>query len=295
MLTPAASSPSNSSDLAAVGHAPAPGPILRVGGMAFANGVLMRSGTSWAWARDDGTVLHGTVASVLEGRRWLRLPVLRSAVSFIEMTALSLRLHRLNGGRRSVRLLVCLAICILASIALSSAVHALVDNQMLGGLVMQASGVLLALAVLQMGMGSEVWRYHGAEHKVVNAYEARADLRDVAAVKSFSRIHDRCGTNLVAIVLALALLCLPMGDSALAQALSLVSAVLVIAVALELFRLIERSPRSPLSRVVLLGGRTLQRLLTTREPSPEHLHLASKALLAVIEAESGKSQAAPAS
>ena len=141
--------------------------------MAFANGVVMRSGSSWAWARDDGTVLHGTSASLLEDRRWLRLPVLRSAVSFIEMTAFSLRLHRLNGGRRSVRLLAFLIVCILASVALSSAVHAVIDSQILGGVVLQASGMLLALAVLQLGMGTQVWRYHGAEHKVVNAYEAR--------------------------------------------------------------------------------------------------------------------------
>ena len=103
MSTPAASSSlTRPSDRAAVGDTSARAPILRVGGMAFANGVLMRSGTSWAWARDDGTVLHGTVTPMLEGRPWLRLPVLRSAVSFIEMTALSLKLHRLNGGSGAV-------------------------------------------------------------------------------------------------------------------------------------------------------------------------------------------------
>jgi uncharacterized protein YqhQ len=277
---------------AAAGDVPSQAPVMRVGGMAFANGVLMRSGASWAWARDDGTVLHGTAASLLDGRPWLRLPVLRSAVSFIEMTALSLRLHRLNGARRTTRLLVSLAICILASIALSSAIHALVPSEMLGGVLLQALGILLALTVLQVGMGTEVWRYHGAEHKVVNAYEARADLRDVAAVQAFSRIHDRCGTNLVAIVFALALLCLPLGTSALGQVLSVVAAVLVIAVALELFRLIERAPLAPLSRVVLFGGRALQRALTTREPHPEHLDLAGKALLGVVEAESARLQGA---
>jgi uncharacterized protein YqhQ len=280
----AAPSPRISHSTPAAGAASAT-PVLRVGGMAFANGVLMRSGSSWAWARDDGTVLHGTAASLLDGRSWLRLPVLRSAVSFIEMTALSLRLHRLNGARRTTRLLVCLAVCILASIALSSVIHVLVPSEVLGGILLQALGVLLALAVLQVGMGTEVWRYHGAEHKVVNAYEARADLSDVAAVQAFSRIHDRCGTNLVAIVFALALLCLPLGASALGQALSLVAAVLVIAVALELFRLVERAPRSPFGRVVLFGGRTLQRALTTREPSSEHLELAGRALLGVVEAE----------
>jgi uncharacterized protein YqhQ len=263
-------------------------PVLRVGGMAFANGVLMRSGASWAWARDDGTVLHGTAASLLDARPWLRFPVLRSAVSFVEMTALSLRLHRLNGRRRTTRLLVCLVVCILASVALSSAIHALVPNEMLGGVLLQALGILLALAVLQVGMGAEVWRYHGAEHKAVNAYEARADLRDTAAVQTFSRIHDRCGTNLVAIVFVLALLCLPLGEGLLGQALSLAAAVLVIAVALELFRLVERAPQSPLSRAVLFGGRTLQRALTTREPRSEHLDLAGRALLGVVEAESAR-------
>jgi uncharacterized protein YqhQ len=275
---------------AATGDAVSPAPVLRVGGMAFANGVLMRSGRSWAWARDDGTVLHGTAASLLDGRPWLRLPVLRSAVSFIEMTALSLRLHRLNGGRRTTRLIVCLVVCILASVALSSAIHALIPSEMLGGVLLQVLGILLALTVLQLGMGTEVWRYHGAEHKVVNAYEARADLRDAGAVQAHSRIHDRCGTNLVAIVFALTLLCLPLGTSPVGQVLSVVAAVLVIAVALELFRLVERSPRSPFSRAVLLGGRTLQRLLTTREPRPEHLDLASRALLGAVAAESARLQ-----
>ena len=108
-------------------------------------------------------------------------------------------------------------------------------------------------------------------------------------MKDFSRIHDRCGTNLVPIVFALALLCLPMGHSALGQAASLAAAVLVIAIALEVFRLVERSPRSPLGRAVLFGGKSLQRVLTTREPCSEHLDLASRALLKVLEAESAPS------
>jgi uncharacterized protein YqhQ len=164
---------------------------------------------------------------------------------------------------------------------------------MLGGVLLQALGILLALTVLQLGMGSEVWRYHGAEHKVVNAYEARTDPQDVGAVQGFSRIHDRCGTNLVPIVFALALLCLPLGASAVGQVLSLVAAVLVVAVALELFRLIERAPRSPFSRGVLFAGRTLQRVLTTREPRSEHLVLAGRALLQVVEAEADRLRRVP--
>jgi uncharacterized protein YqhQ len=254
--------------------------------MAFSNGVLMRSGASWAWARDDGTILHGTAAPILDSRAWLRLPVLRSAVAFIDMAAFSLRLHRLNGRRRTGRLLVWLAVCIVASIALSSVIHALIHDPLAGAVVQQLLGIALALAVLQLGMGTEVWRYHGAEHKAVNAYEKGVDLDDGAAVLACSRIHDRCGSNLVLVVFVLGFLSLPMGDSLLGQALSPFIAVVVIALALELFRLVERSPRSPLSRAVLLGGRTLQRVLTTREPGPGHIALASRALLQVIDSES---------
>ena len=68
----------------------------------------------------------------------------------------------------------------------------------------------------------------------------------------------------------------------------------MIAVALELFRVVERTPRSPFSRGVLFGEqRALQRLLTTREPRPEHLVLAGRALLQVVEAEADRVRRAP--
>ena len=153
--------------------------------------------------------------------------------------------------------------------------------------MLQVLGLLLALAVLQVGMGAEIWRYHGAEHKAVNAYEARADLCDVAAVGAFSRIHDRCGTNLVLVVIGLTLLYIPFERSGpLGQALSLVAALFALAGALELLRLFQRRPRWLLSRAVLACGRALQRLLTTRDPGPEHLALACAALRRVVELES---------
>ncbi len=253
--------------------------------MAFANGVLMRSGASWAWAREDGTVLQGTTKPLLGGRPWVRLPVVRSAASFAEMVLFSLRLHRLNGGRRGARLLACLAVCVLAGLALSAIIHSLAGG-LLGGVLLQALSVVIALAALQVGMGTRVWRYHGAEHKAVNAYEAGADLRDVAAVAGHSRIHDRCGTNLLAIIFVLTLACVPLGGGLMAQAASLAAMVVLIALALELFRLVERRPAAPASRAVLLCGRSLQRLLTTREPHADQLELACRALCRVVEAES---------
>jgi uncharacterized protein YqhQ len=276
-------------------HAPAPrrAPLragLRVGGMAFGNGVLMRAGRHWAWARTDGSVLHGVLPARLSRLRLSRVPLLRSVAGFVEMLVLSAHLHRLNGVRRTGRLLLWLALLVAASAGLSFVIQALVHQQLLAGVVLQVFGLLLALAVLQLGMGGEVWRYHGAEHKAVNAYEGGADLDDAAAVGAFSRIHDRCGTNLVAVVVPLSLLLVPLGQGTIGQIVSPVAAVLCIAGSLELFLLLQRHPRWALSRAVLTAGRALQRAVTTRDPRPEHLELACAALVRVVELESAASR-----
>jgi hypothetical protein len=254
--------------------------------MAFGNGVLMRAGRHWAWARDDGSLLHGAVPAQFGGSRWARLPVVRSLLGLAGILALSVRLHRRNGRRRGARLLLWLAALVAASVLAAPLVYAHVRPPLLADTAMQVLGVLLALAVLRLGMGAEVWRYHGAEHKAVNAYEGGADLTDVASVGAFSRIHDRCGTNLVAIVLLLALLLVPAWQGWLGELASLAVGVGCVAVAFELFRLIQRRPRLLISRAALSVGRVLQRTVTTRDPRPEQLALACAALVRVVELES---------
>ena len=253
----------------------------RVGGMAFGNGVLMRSQRWWAWARDDGSVVDGPVLTVLDRHSLLRLPVVRSAVVFVEMIAMAIRLHRRNGLRPAAALLAWLGLAMVASVALSALVPDVVPGEVAGYVVVQVLSFALALLALRQGMGKTVWRYHGAEHKAVNAYEAGADLSDAEVVMTYSRIHDRCGTNLVAIIFLLMLGSLLLGDQG--ALLSAVYAVLAVAVSLEFFRLIVRWPRSLASRVCLSGGKALQRCLTTREPAYEHLDLACAALRRVLE------------
>ena len=254
--------------------------------MAFGNGVLMRSPHFWAWARADGTVIDGPVRTLLNHHRWLRLPVLRSAVAFVEMIGLAVLLHRRNGVRRAATLLVWLGLCLVVNLCLSLALPLLIHSALLGNVLLEILDLAFGLLALRQGLGKIVWRYHGAEHKAVNAYEGGADLRDLEAVMTYSRIHNRCGTNLVVIFLFVLMLgYLLLGGLAVGGVLGVVYGVLVIAVSLELFRLIVRFPRSRVSRVVLAGGRALQRCVTTREPEPEHLELACVALRRVIDLE----------
>jgi uncharacterized protein YqhQ len=250
--------------------------------MAFGNGVLMRSKGFWALARSDGSVLDGRVFSLLYRSRLARLPLVRSLVALVEMIVFAVRLQRRNGLRLNLRLLGWLALWLVVSSWLGSLAYRLLGGGLGGDLVAQLASLLLGLVCLQRGMGTELWRYHGAEHKAVNAYEQGADLSDLAGVARCSRIHDRCGTNLVAILVVLSLAYLPLGQALPGLAFSVLYSLLAVAVAFELFRLVTRRPRRAASRVVLFAGKALQRLLTTREPGLEQLSLACRALHRVV-------------
>ena len=262
--------------------------------MAFGNGVLMRSTRHWAWARDDGSVVHGRVTSLLDSHRLLRLPVVRSVAALADMAGFAVARHRQNGRRAGLRLLWWLAAYIAVCTALSLVLPALGQKGMAANVALQVAGLALGLVVIHRGMGVEVWRYHGAEHKAVNAFEAGASLDDVDEVMSHSRMHERCGTNLMVIVFALLIVYIPLQSVAIAQTIGFVYAVAAMAMSLELFRVLTKRPRWLVSRAVLGAGKTLQRCVTTREPSPEQLELACRALRRVVELEGVERAAEPA-
>jgi uncharacterized protein YqhQ len=266
--------------------APAADSAIRVGGMAFGNGVLMRGPHYWAWAAEDRGVAYGPVSTLLNRHRLLRIPVLRSLVSLVEMIALMFSLHRRNGLRRSARFVVFLALAMVCNLALGSILPYVVTNAFLANVLVAVLVFALGVVAMWLGLGKAVWRYHGAEHKAVNAYEGGADLRDVGEVARYSRVHNRCGTNLAVIALFVTLISYSVLES-LPFVLGGVFSLLMIAVLLEFFRLIARRPASKVSRVFLAGGRALQRSVTTSEPAPEHLELACSALRCVLDLEAG--------
>jgi L-lactate permease len=249
--------------------------------MALGNGVLMRGPHFWALARADGTIIEGRGHTLLTKHRWLRTPVLRSLVAFAEMMSLAIVVHRRNGAWRGASLLFWLLLCLAVELGLSYVLPLVIASPVLGYMLLGLLSLAFGLLALRQGLGKTVWRYHGAEHKAVNAYEGGADLSDTEAVMTYSRVHDRCGTNLMVIMfLVLVLGYLPIGGA-------LGEMVFAIVVSLELFRLVTRRPRSRVSRVVLAGGRTLQRYITTREPAREHLDVACTALGRVLDLEKG--------
>jgi uncharacterized protein YqhQ len=255
--------------------------------MAFGNGVLMRGPHYWAWAAEGSEVAHAPVHTLLHRHRLARVPVIRSLVSFVEMMALMISLHRRNGLRRGARFVAVLVVAMACDLGLGLVMpYRVAHSALLANVLMAVVVFAIGILALRLGLGKSVWRYHGAEHKAVNAYEGGTDLYDLGKVARYSRVHDRCGTNLSVIALLLTLASYFVLES-LPFWVGGLYALLVIAVSLEFFRLIGRRPASRASRMFLAGGRALQRSVTTSEPAPEHLELACSALRRVLDLEAG--------
>src|SRR5205823_6355870 len=124
---------------------------------------------------------------------------------------------------------------------------------------------------------SSLWRYHGAEHKAVAAYEAGVDLADVDAVLAAPRVHDRCGTNLAVLVVLVSPALLRL--SALAQ---LGAVILLLAGLAEMMTVAAGRPDALASRLLLGGGKAVQRWLTTAEPTPAEQVVGCLALHAAL-------------
>jgi uncharacterized protein YqhQ len=129
-----------------------------------------------------------------------------------------------------------------------------------------------------------VFEYHGAEHKAINTFEAGQPL-DVAHVRQASRVHTRCGTGFLLIVMVISIFVFALvGHPALP--LLVVSRVVLVpvvaAIAYEAMRLGAANYRFRVVRWLLAPGLALQGL-TTREPDDSQMECAIAALTRVLQ------------
>jgi uncharacterized protein YqhQ len=136
----------------------------------------------------------------------------------------------------------------------------------------------LTIVAMRLLAPRSLWRFHGAEHKAVAAYEAGVAADDVAGALRASRVHPRCGTNLVALlVVPLAFL------THLSGALQVVAALVLVGTAAEVLTLTARFPHARATRVLLAPGLALQRTATTSEPTFAEQAVACRALAACLD------------
>ena len=131
-----------------------------------------------------------------------------------------------------------------------------------------------------------VFAYHGAEHKVVNAYEAGSPL-EVEAVKNYSTAHARCGTGFIFIVLIISIFVFALFGRPTLW-ISVLSRIILIpviaAIGYEIMKFGASHIKNTVIRILLAPGLMLQ-AMTTREPDSNQLETAISALNEVIEAD----------
>jgi uncharacterized protein YqhQ len=131
-----------------------------------------------------------------------------------------------------------------------------------------------------------VFEYHGAEHKTISCYEAGLALTPANAQR-FSRLHPRCGTSFLLVVMIVAIFVFaPIGLPAWywLVATRILGVPLIAGISFELIKFAGRNRSRPWVRAVMWPGLKLQ-LLTTREPDDSQLAVAIAALEAVLERE----------
>lgn len=143
--------------------------------------------------------------------------------------------------------------------------------------------LLFLISTLFMSDMREIYRYHGAEHKTVHAYEAGVDLT-VDNVKKYSTIHQRCGTSFIAVVIVVSAIIFSfLGNLpiVLRVLLKLLFLPVVAGIAYEIIRLSGKFEKFWYLNIFVWPGIFLQKL-TTAEPGEKEIRAAISALKEVV-------------
>ena len=288
---------------------------LQYGGQAVIEGVMMRSPRYFAVAcrHPNGDIvvkLEDLAHSWLARLKWLNRPFLRGTLALLDAMALGIRALRFSadvqleeqtqtvqqkrindlaiGSTMVVGLLIGLGLFVALPTTLTQLLpwkNPVLLN-MLDGILRIALFLGYVVAVGNLKEIRRVFQYHGAEHKAINTLEAGLPLT-LENAKQQSRIHPRCGTSFVMVVLILAIFVFSLTGRPpiwLRIPLHIALLPLVAGVAYEVIKFAGRYKESRWTRWLLAPGLWSQRI-TTREPEEAQIEVALRALQAVVEQE----------
>jgi uncharacterized protein YqhQ len=125
-----------------------------------------------------------------------------------------------------------------------------------------------------------VFQYHGAEHKSIFAYEAGEDLT-IENVRRYSRLHPRCGTSFLLIVMLVSIGVFSLIPKEWLFAYKAGSRIILLpmiaGISYEFLKWSAKNDTNPLVKLIITPGLALQRL-TTGEPDDAQLEVAIRSL-----------------
>lgn len=164
--------------------------------------------------------------------------------------------------------------------------------------------VTYIILVSRMGEMKRVFAYHGAEHKTIRCYEAGLPLT-VENVRPQTRLHPRCGTSFLLIVMVLSILVFSVASSLLLRFLPGLQAMqgsfgyriimivfkllllpVLVSITYEINRWVGRHDNK-FTRILTYPGMWFQNF-TTNEPDDSMIEVAIAALEAVLPEEEGE-------
>lgn len=285
-----------------------------VGGQAVLEGVMMKAPDAVAIAvrKSNGEIVtqYKKYDPPSKRHRWMGWPIIRGVVNFVDMIKLgvstisySAKILEIEDEKpskvdefvakktgkaaedvmMSFAVVLSLALSIglffvlptLISKPLTAMVQSTVLRNLIEGLIRLGIFVLYVAAISLMKDIRRVYMYHGAEHKTIACYESGEALT-VENARKYTRLHPRCGTNYMLLVMAVSILIFTLfgwnSNIFIRILIRLAMLPVVAGVAYEVLKLAAKSDNI-LARMVRFPGVMLQKL-TTREPDDDMLEVA---------------------
>lgn len=293
-----------------------------VGGQAVMEGVMMKHGDEYAIAvrKPDKNieVKIEKYESFADKHPFAKWPIVRGVVNFVESMVVGMKtltysasffeeeeeepskmtnwLDKVTGGKAEdilMGLTVCFSIIMAIGLFmvlpylltgfLSNFIKSHFIVTVIEGVVRIGIFLLYVVLISQMEDIQRVFMYHGAEHKTINCMENGEDLTP-ENVKKYSRLHKRCGTSFLLIVMVVSIIFfmfIRLENVWLKVIVRILLVPVIAGVSYEFIRLAGRSDNK-LVCTLSKPGMMLQKL-TTREPDEEMIEVAIKAVEGVFD------------
>ncbi len=282
-----------------------------VGGQAVIEGVMMRSEDDVALAvrSPEGNIIvkHEKI-SEKKKRSVFRLPILRGMYSLVQALVIGVKYltisaniaatdpkeeeGELTTAEITTTLLMAMSIGIFLFILLPQGISKLIENfittnpyyiNLLEGISRIIIFLGYVFSISRLDDIEKVFKYHGAEHKAIYAFESEEELT-VENAKRYPRLHPRCGTSFLMFVMVISMLVFSViaVDTWYIKVLCKILLMPVVAgISFEFIKMAGRNFENPIIRTLVKPGLWLQ-YLTTREPEDEQLEVAIAALKEAI-------------
>ncbi|MFP4017120.1 MAG: DUF1385 domain-containing protein [Halanaerobiales bacterium] len=278
------------------------------GGQAVIEGVMMRGRDDIAIAvrraADDIVLKRMKANSIGDRFPFLKWPFIRGVVALFSSMTIGIKSLTYSASQvaeeeeeeiRPIEIVVSIAIAfgfaILLFVVLPATIITILQPYIENNIILNLTeGIIKITAFLtylflisRLNDIKRVFMYHGAEHKVIHAYEKGLPLT-IDNARQFSTLHPRCGTNFMFIVILMSIFFFSFfGRPPLMERIMyhLILLPVIAGTSYEIIKLAGRDVVNPLVRILATPGLYLQKL-TTREPDDSMLEVAIAALEAVL-------------